>query len=411
MHKTLVIVGGGTEQQAAYTLAREAGHRVVCTDGSASAPCVPLADDFLLASTRDPDATVRALEDYCARGGRIDGVMTIANDVPLTVAAVAERFQLPGHRVSSARLAADKVLMKDAFRRAGVACPDYWTVSTRDELAAIAQHENLESFVLKPIDGRGARGVLILRRGDDLDWAWQESSRWSDRMTLLVERFVPGLQISSESFLLDGVAYTPALAERNYDRLEEFRPFAIEDGGTIPAAVSGELHARIDRLIERGAAALGVRDGIVKGDLVIGPDGEPRIIELALRLSGGWFASDQIVAATGVNLVEAVMKQALGEPVGAAALIATRARATAIRYWFPLPGRVVSVEGADDVASSPGVLRWGTFRGVGDTQPVVRSHPDRFGFVLVVGDDREDALHKLQGAMARLVVRTTLDRV
>lgn len=408
MQKTLVIIGGGAEQESAYRLARAAGHRVVCTDGSESASCRPLADDFLLASTRDPAETVHALEAYVAGGHRIDGVMTIANDVPLTVATVAEHFGLPGHRIASARLAADKVLMKDAFRDAGVACPGYWTVDSLEELRAVVTRQALVDFVLKPIDGRGARGVLILRRDDDLAWAWGESSSWSARPTLLVERFVPGLQISSESFLLNGVAHTPALAERNYDRLEQFRPFAIEDGGTIPAPVSMDLRHRIDRLIEAGAAALGVRDGIVKGDLVVGPDGEPMIIELALRLSGGWFASDQIVAATGVNLVEAVMRQALGETVSAASLAPTRDAATAIRYWFPPPGRIASIEGREAVAQAEGVLRWGLFRDVGDVQPVVRSHPDRFGFVLVHGTSRSAALQVLGDAMRSL--RVDVDR-
>ncbi len=404
MQKTLVIVGAGAEQESAYALARRAGHRVVGTDGSASAPCRTMADDFVLASTRDPAETVAALEAYVAQGGRIDGVMTIANDVPLTVATVAEHFGLSGHRVASATLAADKSLMKNAFRDARVSCADHWLVSSVDAFVATVRAEGLDRFVLKPIDGRGARGVLILRATDDLAWAWSESSSWSNRPTLLLERFVPGLQISSESFLIDGVAHTPALAERNYDRLDEFAPFAIEDGGTIPAPVDPALRTKIDRLIEAGAAAMGVRDGIVKGDLVVAPGGEPLIIELALRLSGGWFASDQIVAASGVNLVDAVMKQALGEAVHAAELTPTRHAATAIRYWFPPHGRIVSIDGVAAMEASPGVLRSGMFRRVGDEQPVVRSHPDRFGFVLVEGASRDEAIERLSNAMACVTI-------
>lgn len=404
MQKTLVIVGAGAEQESAYVLARRAGHRVVATDGSASAPCRSLADEFLLASTRDPNETVAILDTYVARGGRIDGVMTIANDVPLTVAAVAEHFGLPGHRVASAKLAADKSLMKNAFRDAGVPCADHWMVSSFEQFEATVRSFALDRFVLKPVDGRGARGVLILRSTSDLKWAWEESSSFSNRPMLLLEQFIFGLQISSESFLIDGVAHTPSLAERNYDRLDEFAPFAIEDGGTIPAPCSAVLREKIDRLVAAGAAAMGVRDGIVKGDLVVAPNGEPLIIELALRLSGGWFASDQIVAASGVNLVEAVMKQALGEPVVAADLAPTRDRATAIRYWFPPAGRIVSVDGLAAMESSPGVLRSGVFRGVGDEQPRVRSHPDRFGFVLVEGATRDDAIARLSTAMGCVTI-------
>ena len=64
MRKTLVIVGAGVEQEAAYRIARAKGLEVVCTDQAATAPCVALADRFVRASTRDPAGTVAALEAH-----------------------------------------------------------------------------------------------------------------------------------------------------------------------------------------------------------------------------------------------------------------------------------------------------------------------------------------------------------
>ena len=101
------------------------------------------------------------------------------------------------------------------------------------------------------------------------------------------------MQLSTETFILDGKCYTPAIAERNYSRLEQFRPNIIEDGGTIPAPLDTKMREAIDDLILRGAAAIGVTEGIVKGDIVIDEMGKPLIIELALRLSGGRLAVGQ----------------------------------------------------------------------------------------------------------------------
>ena len=56
------------------------------------------------------------------------------------------------------------------------------------------------------------------------------------------------------------------------------------------------------------------------------------IIELAARLSGGWLSTHQIPAATGVDLVNAVMSEALSIEVSEEELIASG-------FWMCLAGR------------------------------------------------------------------------
>ena len=402
MKKKIIIIGAGIEQLYAYELAQKNGYYVIATDNNPNAPSVKYADHFILASTRNAQETLYSIKSYCEEYGNIDGVMTIANDVPYTVAFVANYFNLKGHSVDSAVLAHDKFLMKKAFRSNGVPCPDFWKISTLDELKILVEREKINRFVIKPVDGRGARGVLLLNKEDDLKWAFKESLSWSDKKILIVERFIPGMQISSESYLLNGKAYTPALSERNYSRLEEFSPYIIEDGGTIPAPVVDSMVKKIDKLIEDGARSMGVVEGIVKGDIVIDEYGQPQIIELALRLSGGWFASNQIIATSGVDLVDLVMKQALGMQVTKEMLIPKFSRSTSVRYWFPKPGKIKSIKGEDEIKRLTGLLKYGFFRKVGDYQPVVKMHPDRFGYVIVEGSDRDESIFRVENALSML---------
>ena len=395
MKKKIVIIGAGAEQVYAYQVASKNGLYIIATDNNPSAPAVKYADYFILASTRDANETLCAIKLYCEKNGDIDGVMTIANDVPYTVACVASYFGLKGHSIESTVLAHDKFLMKKAFEKYDVPCPDFWKISNINELEDLVTHEKIDKFVIKPVDGRGARGVLIVNKSDNLEWAFNESLSWSDEKVLIVERFISGMQISSESYILDGVAHTPALSERNYSRLEEFSPYIVEDGGTIPAPIDDNLSVKIDRLIEKGAKAIGVTEGIVKGDIVIDDNGEPQIIELALRLSGGWFASNQIITATGVDLVDAVIKQALGMSVTQEMLSPKCNKSTSIRYWFPKAGEIKSIKGEDKIKKYPGFIKYGFFRKVGDKQPVVKTHPDRFGYAMAEGRDRVESISRV----------------
>lgn len=398
-----MIVGAGAEQVPAYEAAKNRGLTVVGTDIKRDAPAFHLADYQLIASTRDADATVSVVREF-HKAHPIHGVMTIANDVPYTVASVAHALGLPSIGLEAATCATDKLLMKQRFQDQNVACPWFTRVDDVRQLQEIVGQSTGETFVLKPVDGRGARGVLLIDGGVDLAWAYEESKRWGECGRLILEKFIPGAQLSTESFLLDGKCYTPAIAERNYARLSQFRPNIIEDGGTIPPELDVELTAKIDNLILRGAASIGITAGIIKGDLVIDPQGNPLIIELAPRLSGGWLATHQIPAASGVNLVDAVISYSLGEPVTAAQLTPKYHRATAIRYWFPPAGLIKRIRGEDSLRKTPGLLAYGFFRREGDMQPPIRMHPDRFGYVIVTGNDRDEVMARVNQALSRVQV-------
>jgi biotin carboxylase len=398
-----MIIGAGVEQIPAYERAKDRGFRVLGTDMDPDAPAFAFADHALIVSTRDSEATALKAKEF-NESNKIDGVMTIANDVPYTVALVADQLGLPSLSLRSAQIASDKLLMKDIFCAAGVACPWYSEVKSVSELDKLTQDRNQQNYVIKPTDGSGARGVLLINGTTDIAWAYSEALRWGISGRVIVEKFIAGLQLSSESFILNGKCFTPALAERNYSRLEQFRPYIIEDGGTIPALVSRSLKQKISRLILDGAQSMGIDRGIVKGDLVINENGEPLIIELAARLSGGWLSTHQIPATTGVDLVNAVMSEALGLPVSEGELTATCDRATAIRYFFPPEGKILSVKGLDDMRNSSGVVKYGLFRNVGDIQPKVLMHPDRFGYVLVEANDRSEALMLVEDAMSKVII-------
>ncbi len=403
--KTLVIIGGGEEQVPAYLRARERGLTVVGTDMRADAPALQHADITLLASTRDVAESTQSVVEF-SRNHPVDGVMTIANDVPYTVASVAEALGLPSIGLDGARCASDKLLMKQRFRKHDVACPWFSAVGSLDELKSLTQDREQQRYVLKPVDGRGARGVLMVDRHSDLEWCFNESKRWGDSGAMLLEHYIPGVQLSTESFILDGKCYTAGITERNYSRLEQFAPYFIEDGGTMPIELDQAQLAAVDELILAGAAAMGIHEGVVKGDLVIDPEGRPVIIELAARLSGGWFATDQIPAASGIHLVDAVISHALGEPIDPSTLRPQWDRAVAIRYWFPEAGTITSITGSERLEQMESVLKYGFFRKVGDLQPRVKTHPDRFGYVITVAEDRQTAVAEIEQALAAVEVVT-----
>jgi biotin carboxylase len=395
----LLIIGAGVEQGRAYELGQAMSFKVVGTDINPDAPAFELADDTILASTRDPEQTLQAVISYMQEnsGDTLAGVITLANDVPLTVATVAEHFGLPNIGIDAARIASDKLLMKSVFSRHKVPTPAFRQVVSIEDVAKAAEDWQWP-IVLKPIDGRGARGVLLLDETISLEWAWQESLGFSTVGKLMVEDFVTGPQISSESMMVDGKCHTAAFADRNYRRLDQFRPYIIEDGGTQPAQLTAYQRWSINDLVEKAALAMGITNGIVKGDIVIGPDG-PCVIEIAARLSGGYFATDQIPMATGVDLVHLSILLAVGEKVTPEMLKPTVDYGVAIRYFFPPEGKIKAIRGMEKLAEICGVRKSLMYRQIGEDQPLVKAHPDRAGFVIAIGAGREEAQSRVEKAI------------
>lgn len=404
MKRGILFVSGGLEAVPGIRQAVDMGLHVVVSDANPEAPGFAYADGRLLASTYDIDATVQAAERYHREVHPLHGVLCLAADVPVTVAAVAERLGLPGIGRESARLAVDKLAMKDRFRRDGVAIPEYAPVADAEAVRAF-QRRFGPRIVIKPVDSRGARGVLRLGPEADIDWAFSFARAESPTGRVMVERFLPGPQVSTESLVIDGVAHTPGFSDRNYALLERYAPHMIEDGGDLPSHLDEGVQKAVRALVQQAAESLGIRDGVVKGDIVVS-DGVPYVIELAARLSGGYFCTHEIPLNTGVDLVGAAIRSALGERVAAEDLKPRFLRPVCQRYLFPEPGIIDAIEGVEEVAQRPGIALCEIRVRPGDRVGPVNAHPGRAGVIIATGETREEAQQRAEAAVRDIRIIT-----
>jgi biotin carboxylase len=383
---------------------RALGLRVAVADADPDAPGMALADDRVVCSTYDAEGMIAAARELAGDAHGLSGVLSIAADVPVTVARVAHALGLPGIPVATAEACADKLAMKDRLAAAGVPVPWYAPLSSAGALAAArAEHGTV---VVKPVDSRGARGVLRVTADVDCAWAYEHARAASPSKRAMVEAFLDGPQLSTESILVDGRATTLACSDRNYARLAELAPYVIEDGGVQPSAHLGDVLDDANALVERCAAALGMATGTLKGDFVL-TDAGLAVIEVAPRLSGGWLATDQVPWSTGVDLVQLAARLALGERLTLEERTPRSFRPIAVRYFFPARGVLRAIEGFEAVAAEPWCRRAVLFARPGDRLERPTDHTRRAGLVLASGDTREEAVRRAEEAVRR--VRFVLD--
>ena len=171
----------------------------------------------------------------------------------------------------------------------------------------------------------------------------------------------------------------------------------------------------VKRIIERACAALEWDNLTVKADLVI--DGNlVWVIELAPRLSGGFFASHIIPNNTGWNVIADAAALACGDkPPVRIKKHKKYHRPVVQRYFFPKPEwigkRIVHLPGVSEIErriverslyrTHVICLTW-NYRNRDIIRPV-KSHPDRLGQITVRDDDGfiQSAMEKV---MERIIV-------
>jgi len=402
--KTLLIVSGGIEAADAAKRAKDMGHMVVVSDIDHNAPGFAFADSCLIADVYGPEETAAAAERYNRKIRKIDGVLCVAADAPITAAKVAERLGLPGLPVHVAELACDKLAMKKCFRAAGVAVPWFQEVATPQELQRIAV-ERGRDLVIKPVDSRGSRGVQRVAQVQDLAKAFVLAQSYSPTQRVMVEQYLDGPQVSTESLVTGGHCFTPGFSDRNYEFLERYAPFFIENGGDLPSHLPAETQAKVRDLVARAASAMGVREGTVKGDIVVHA-GEPYMIELAARLSGGFFCTREIPLNTGVDFIGAAIRIALGENVAEEDITPKHFTPVIQRYAFPKPGTVRTIHGAEEARRVAGIAELVITARPGDVIPPAGDKRPSGAMVLATGKSRDAALKAANDALGLIRIET-----
>ena len=197
--KNLLILGTGKDQVFGIKKAKEMGLYMIGLDINEFSDGSRLVDEFYKVNIKDENEVVEFLKKY---NKPIDGVIAFGVDIPEILAKVAELkgvFYYTDYE--TALLSKDKYKAKKRMRKYGVKLPQFSKIETFEDLA-----KKIKDFdypcVLKPVDNSGARGVLRITEDVDLKWAFEYSKSFSKSGYLILEKFLDGMQISSESFII-----------------------------------------------------------------------------------------------------------------------------------------------------------------------------------------------------------------
>ncbi len=402
LKKTLLILSGGIEAIEGIKIAKKMGLRTIVCDGNENAPGKSYGDEFLVANIYDPYEIKNVISEYSKKES-IDGVITIASDAVRSVSTVAKQHNLPGISLKTSILATNKLKMKKAFQQYSLPIPNFVKINCRNELHRQIQH--FDKAVLKPVDSRGSRGVIIINKNSDINKAFDYSIKFSPTRKLILEEWLSGSQLSTESLVISGKTHLCGIADRNYSNQKDTFPYIVEDGGETPSRYYPKIKNKLEKILDTTAKSLGIENGVLKGDLVL-KNNNIYLIEAATRLSGGFFSTITIPLVYRISLIEKAILLALGSKIVPPPKFLKHYCYQANRFLFPKPGLIKKVIKPNQEKLPKYVKYIEVNAKVGERVDSIKHHPMRKGSVLVIGKTRSEAIKRAEKIRALIKIET-----
>lgn len=253
------------------------------------------ADHYRLVGSKKIDEMVECAREWHATE-HFDGVITFSEAAVIAVAAVADALGLPSIGVDAARRSRNKLLMRQAYQRAGVPIPSFRFVPTlADALAAGAEFGY--PAILKPTLGAGSHFVYRVDSPEEMELRYSQAADGIHNMFwmtaeadgvdlgpvgMLVESFLDGKEYLMEALAWDDDVYLGSVVDRITNEGQNFD----DDVHHAPTSLSPDEVAKVQRVVQAAAHAQGLRRSAMHAEVRY-HDGEPHVLEIAARVGGG----------------------------------------------------------------------------------------------------------------------------
>ncbi len=394
--KKLMILGASVLQLPAIQKAKEMGFEVVAVDMNPDA--VGFKVDGVIKeviSTIDIPAVVDS-----AKRHKIDGVMTLASDMPMrTVAAVTKELGFKGVTADTALKATDKAVMRETFKEHGVPSPEYYKVTDKQEFLD-AVKGFMRPFIVKPADNSGSRGVFLIEDFSDMEAAekaYEYSKKYSRNGNVVVEEYMTGPEVSVETLTVGGQFHVLQIT----DKMTTGAPHFVEIGHSQPSCLSEEDKRAIRELAEKASRAVGIVDGPAHAEIIVAKDG-PKMVEIGARMGGGCITTHLVPLSTGVDMTKSVIEMVMGQIPDVSVKFE---KGAAIRFIIPPVGKVVSVSGVEEAGKLDGVQEVVIQCEIGQQVGMLENGASRIGYVIAQADTAENAIKICEKALEKIVIK------
>ena len=258
-------------------------------------PFASIAELHTMSDEAQPDEVLQRVRAL-ARHAHIARVVALDEFDLEAAALVREDLRLPGMGQTTTRHFRDKLAMRFAAQRAGIAVPDFVSALNRDDLRSFVEAVP-GPWLLKPRTSASAIGIRHIATPPDL---WRALDELGDRAAeFLLERFVEGDVFHVDSICWNRVPQAQAVHQYGAPPMSLMQEGGVFTTRTVPRG--SEASRALKALDAELVPALGMVSGVTHSEYIHSRrDGKLYFLETAARV-GGAFIAELIEFSTGLN--------------------------------------------------------------------------------------------------------------
>ena len=308
--KKLLLLGGARYLLPVIEAAHKLGIYVITCDYLPDNIAHKYSDQYLNVSIIDKNAVLEA-----AKKEKIDGIMSFATDPGVVTAAyVAEKMGLPAAgSYESVSILQDKGRFRKFLTDNGFVVPHARSYENILEARKDTDYFNWP-VIVKPVDSAGSKGVTKVDSPENLEKSIKYALEFSHSNKFIVEDFIEkkGCSSDSDCFSVDGKLVVATFSSQRFDAKAEnpYAPMAYSWPSTFTEEHEEELKSELQRLLK----LLDMKSSIYNVETREGVDGRAYIMEVSPR-GGGNRLAEMVRYATGMDLITASVKAAVGMPI------------------------------------------------------------------------------------------------
>ncbi len=308
--KKLMLLGGIRYLLPVIKAAHKQGYYVITADYIPDNIAHKYSDEYVNVSIIDKEAVLKVAQEK-----QIDGIMSFGVDPGVVSASyVQNKMGLPSFGpFESVEILQNKDKFRAFLTNNGFNVPQAKGFDSI-EAAMTEMYWYPCPVIVKPTDAAGSKGVTRVDRPEDLKPALEYAMEHSISGHIIVEEFIEkaGCSSDTDSMSVDGkLVFTSFCAQRfDVNATNPYTPAAYSWPSTFTKEQETFLKSEIQRLI----TLLGLKTVVYNIETRIGTNGKPYIMELTPR-GGGNRLCEMLRYATGVDLITAITRAIVGDPI------------------------------------------------------------------------------------------------
>lgn len=305
-----MLLGGIRYLLPAIEAAHRHGCHVITVDYLPNNIAHKYSDEYHNVSIMDKESVLDLAKEL-----QIDGILSYAVDPGVVTAAyVAEQMGLPFTcSYEAACILQDKARFRHFLSQNGFNVPNAKGYTDVEEALKDVDYFNWP-VIVKPVDSAGSKGVTRVDDPKDLKAAIAHALDESHNGHFIVEDFLElyGFQSSADCFSVDGQLVYADYSDQLFDKdaANPYTPSIEIWASSMPKGRQEELSRELQRLI----TLLGCGTGLYNVESRVCKNGKAYLMEVSPRAGGNRIAELQRIG-TGIDLIEAEVLKAIGEPV------------------------------------------------------------------------------------------------